>query len=262
MNIKETVQEEKLPMSPVRKKFIWIALPIWVAFTVLPLILIGILIGVNEQKYEWLIIVWVATVCVVGLLFLCFGTRWLTKKETEFELEHYAYLFKKSGVSDVETYAYEDREVGMTYTLTKEGVKAEWPEEGEQVFDDVKTNVRFLAWEDAEVSLATHNHMRRAHIALAIFPSFDSDIEQSQKHADMGMVILPMTEGLFAAIRAFGLDEKTFSADWSYLFYNPTDAMKQIVSRGRILTMCNKKTGKIFVDKRGNFVADNEPKEE
>ena len=67
---------------------------------------------------------------------------------------------------------------------------------------------------------------------------------------------MPMSEELFSAIKGFGLDDNIDDGNWTYLFYNPEDAFRQILKKGRIITMRNKKNGEIFVNKNGDFIGE------
>ena len=241
------------PLSPIRKKFLCIFLPIWCTATLIPLIVICVLMAMHgEEKYEPHILIWTAFTLGTGLICLGIFLPWLNRKEClERELKRFAYLFKDPKPLTETEVKIQVEFVGITYTLTQEGLTAEWEqkeEEGGQVFDEVQENCQFIPWNEAEFLLGTQKGFYCVHIALGIV-STDPNKD--------GAYIIPMQEKLFQAICAFGLKEK-LDGQWQYLFYNPQDAFKQILKRGRILEMRNKKTGKIFVDKHGNFFGDQE----
>lgn len=244
------------PLSPIRKKFLCIFLPIWCTATLIPLVVICVLMAMHgEEKYEPHILIWTAFTLGTGLTCLGIFLPWLNRKEClERELKRFAYLFKELKPLTETEVKIQDETTGMTYTLTQEGITAEWEQDEKtegQVFDEVQENRLFLPWDKAELLFASQKGFYCAHIALAIMPSANADVAEDYVH------IIPMQEKLFQAICAFGLKEK-LDGQWQYLFYNPQDAFKQILKRGRILKMRNKKTGKIFVDKHGNFLGDQE----
>ena len=236
------------PLSPIRKKFLCIFLPVWCTAALVPLIVICVLAAMyGEEKYEPHILIW--TACVLGSGLTCLGVflPWLNRREClERELNRFAYLFKDPQPLTENEVKIQTEFVRMTYTLTQEGLTVEWEqteEEGEQVFDEVQENRQFIPWDKAELLLASQKGGNCVHIALAVA----SDV----------VYLIPMQEKLFQAICTFGLKEK-LDGQWQYLFYNPQDSFKQILKRGRILEMRNRKTGKIFVDKHGNFLGDQE----
>lgn len=51
-------------MSPVRKKFLKIFLPIWLIATVVPLIVFSVLAAKNEEKYEIYLIIFALQYCL------------------------------------------------------------------------------------------------------------------------------------------------------------------------------------------------------
>ena len=96
--------------------------------------------------------------------------------------------------------------------------------------------------------MATQQQVRRVRLALAIFSTNPASQDAT--------LFVPLYEQVFQAVKAFGLEERIKDGSWDYLFYNPQDAFKQIITKGRILTMRNKKTGKLFVDKQGDFIGE------
>ena len=85
------------PLSPIRKKFLCIFLPIWCTATLIPLVVICVLMAMHgEEKYEPHILIWVAVTLGTGLTCLGIFLLWLNRKEClERELKRFAYLFKE-----------------------------------------------------------------------------------------------------------------------------------------------------------------------
>ena len=245
MKLREIIQKEKEWMSPLRWTINYIIIPIWAAISFVPLVVVISLMIVDDVKYMSVFIVgmiWIAIMYIALLIALPF----ITKKETQIELERYSYLFKEA--KEIENIPLVIVDESLTYTLDKDGARMEVPpEEGEQVFDEAKENVFYIPWERAEIAFATQTYLRRVHIALAVFPMDEN----------APPFFIPFNEDVYAFIKKIGLD-KQFGADWAYLFYNPEDAFKQILTKGRILKMRNKKTGEVFVDAQGNFIGDKE----
>lgn len=254
MKLREALKQEKAEMSPLRWKFNYTVLPIYLALVLLPCIPVLILMGIDEEKFLPVLIVWACVFVVLTVAMLC-AIPLMTKKETKIELERYGYMFKEP-LPLTEENVKINGTLGddLTYILTKDGVTAEWQEEQQeegQVFDEMKENLHFVPWKEATFALATQSRLRRVHIAVAVL------FEESEDGMEGCAYFLPMTEELFAAIHAFGLQDK-LGSDWDYLLYNPEDAFKQILTKGRIITMRNKKTGKLFVNKYGEFIGDEE----
>lgn len=244
------------PLSPIRKKFCRIFLPIWCTAAIVPLIVICVLMAVyGEEKYEPYMVIWAVCVLGSGLTCMAIFLPWINRKETvQRELQRFGYLFKEPKPLTENEVQIQVEFYGLTYTLTKDGVLVKWEkteQDGEQVFDEVQENRRFLPWNEVELSLATQKGRYCVHIALAIL------FDQTADHASGTAYFIPMHEKLYQAVCAFDLKDKLDSG-WAYIFYNPEDAFNQIMKRGRILVMRNKKTGKIFVDKNGNFLGDEE----
>ena len=245
MKLKERIRRNKEIMSPLRRTINYTVIPIWLLIYILPLAVVIPLMIIDEEKYFFVFVacmVWWVFWLILPLALLPF----LTKKETQIELECYNYLFQDPKEVMDEPLVVVDEE--LTYYLEKDGARMEFPaEEGEQVFDEAKENVFYIPWERAEVALATQSHLRRVYIALAVFPMDE----------DAPPFFIPLNEDVYAFIKKMELD-KQLGADWTYLLYNPQDAFEQILTKGRILKMRNKKTGKIFVDAQGDFIGDEE----
>ncbi len=242
---------EKEQMHPLRYKTNYVLVPLYLflglALVVGVIVLDATVLG-NEDAPGLLTYLGLAFFVCASVALIAFSS-FVSKKELQAEKARYSYLFTPVAGLEKESVTVNVEE-GISYTLTKEGIKAEWDEGEEQVFDDVRNNVRFVDWEDAELSLATHNHFRRIHIALAVL--FDSSYGEKEFPVP-DVFIIPLTEEVFSALEKFELKEK-LSADWVYLLYNPEDAFKQILARGRILKMRNKKTGKVFVNEKGELL--------
>ena len=237
-------------MSPIRKKFLKIFLPVWLIATVVPLIIFSVLAAKNEEKYEIYLIISCFAILFVGLGCLAYFLPKLAKKEAQYEqIEHYGYLFREPLPLNEEKTVCIESEFAR-YILTQEGVReiATDKVEKEEIFEEIEGNGLFVAWDTAGLFLATQTYNRRVHLALAIF--------SQEPEANGAYMILPMSEKLFSAIKGFGLDDNIDDGNWTYLFYNPEDAFRQILKKGRIYEMRNKKTGEIFVDKNGNFLGD------
>ena len=235
-------------MSPIRKKFLKIFLPVWLSATVIPLVVFSVLSAKNEEKYEIYLIICCFAILFVGLGCLAYFLPKIAKKEAQYEqLTHYGYLFKEPLPLDGNESICIQSEFAH-YILTQEGVREIVINnmKQERVFEEIDENSLFIAWDTANLFLATQTHMQRVYLALAIF---SGEPEMAGVH-----MILPMSEELFSAIKGFGLDDNIDDGNWEYLFYNPEDAFRQILKKGRIVTMRNKKTGKIFVNKNGDFI--------
>ena len=242
--------------SPKVRKMVRTYLIVYLAIILSLLIPVLVLLGLDENKYMPTLYVWIALV-LAGVVIMLFVQRAAVCEQAKFCMEKYAYLFQSPRLFDEKTLTV--KADGAVYTVTADGVKVEWAVSEDvttvQVFDEVKENVHFVAWIDAYFALATVSepfHLqpfyRLVHIALAVLPE-----EQTGEGIESDPLILPMSEALFSAMHTFGVMEK-LQADWAYLFYNPQDAFKQILQKGLIVKMRNKKTGKVFVDEKGNFI--------
>ncbi len=246
MRLKEQIQFEKQQMHPWRWRLIYIGVPLYlflalggcVAAVLVDVFALGAADGPGILTFVgigWFILLSVATILL---------SSFITKVELKREMERYGYLLSEPAPLTGETVKINEVD-GVSYTFEKGGITFEWEaEEGGQVFDEMRENLIFVPWEDADLCLATQNAFRRVHIALAIAPH--------DPEAEGGAFIIPMSEEVYSAMHAFGLMERT-SADWAYLRYNPQDAFKQILAVGRILKMRDRKTGKVFVDETGEF---------
>lgn len=250
------MHKQRQTLSLIRKKFLRIFLPIWLSITLIPLIVICVLMArYGETKYEPHMLIFNACTLGVGLCSLAIFLPWINRKEAvERELKRFAYLFKEPKPLTEKEVVIQDEYMGMTYTLTQNGILAEWEkteQEEEQVFDEAQENRRFTPWKETNFMLATQKGFYCVHIALAVI------FEQTADHTEGMAYFIPMREELYQAICAFDLKDK-LDGGWTYLIYNPKDAFEQIMKKGRITVMRNKKTGKIFVDKNGNFTGDEE----
>ncbi len=232
-------------MTPFRWRILNWGVPAYVAVMLLPApIGIGLLAAGNDAGlivcYAWF--GWLIAVNIAALVLLALATRVDVKNE----LARYHYLFEAPKTLSDEPLVIPDGE--FTYTLTSECARLELPPiEGEQVFDEAQENVFHIPWRRAELALATQSEYRHVYIALAVFPP--------EMDEDLIPFFIPITEDAFAFIKKMGFDSK-LGGDWDYLFYHPEDAFKQLVLKGRILTMRNKKTGKLFLGEDGNFLGD------
>ncbi len=235
---------EKEQMHPLRWKILYIGLPLYflLGFGVsIGGILVDVFVLGAEEGPGLLTFIVVGLFIICSTMLLIFSSK-VTKMEVRAEMQTFAYLFKEPTPLESETFVEKIDEIGVTYTLDKNGVRIEWEaEEGEQVFDEVQENRISLSWDEVDLCLATQAIFRRAQLALAIVP-----------RTNPVAFILPMNEKVYAAMHTFELMDKT-AADWAYLHYNPQDAFRQIILHGRILTMRNKKTGKKFVNENGEF---------
>ena len=238
--------KHKAPLSPLRKKFNSIFLPIWCTVAAVPLIVICVLAAIHGwENYESHILIWAAFVLGSGLICLATFLPWINRKEAlERELKRFSYLFQDPKPLTENEIKIQMEFVKMTYTLTQDGVTVEWEqteEAGGQVFDEVQENRQYIPWDRAKLLLATQKGGYCVHIALAVA----TDV----------IYFIPMQEKLFQAICAFRLKEK-LDGQWQYLFYNPQDAFKQIFKKGRILEMRDKETGKLLADQSGNSLGE------
>ena len=220
-------------MNPLRRKFINIALPIYLAVSMLPLVAAFPLMILEEGKYAVLVaclwFVWFL-LSSAGMLY---ASARMSVKEADAERAHYGYLFQEPAKAK-DVLIVPDEE--LCYTLDKDGVRLEIPSEGgEQVFDELNENAFYVAWERADFVLATQSYMRRVYLAFAVL-SLDFDAPP---------FFVPLNEEVYAFIKEKGFDKK-LGADWEYLRYNPEEAFKQILLRGRIVKYLDKKDGEPF----------------
>lgn len=243
MTLKEKREQRKASMSPFRWKILTVGLPLYVLLLLFPApIIIGLLAAKNDAgiivAYAW--IPWMVLVNVAAFVLLALAT----KVDVKIEMERFSYLFKEPEPFEEESLTVTDED--LVYTLDKDGVQLEFPdEEAGQVFDEAKENVFYIPWERAEFALASQSINRRVYLAIAVFAMDD----------DLVPFFIPLDEKVFAFMKKTGLDKK-MDGNWTYLTYNPENAFKQLVTKGRIVKMYNKKTGKLFVDGRGNFIGD------
>ncbi len=170
--------------------------------------------------------------CIVWLVF-----SWKKCVQEELALckAEYAYLWKTQFPA-AEPFETADEESGVTYTVTEEGIRARFPFEGEQVFDEVTENECFIPWARTRLALATCNPYFTVKLALAVLDTgtllMEADGEPSYEEPH----ILPLSEQLVCAVKSYGLEEN-MGEHWIYLLYNPDDAIKQIYQRGYIGVM-------------------------
>lgn len=242
MNRKEWIRNKKDNTSPFRWKMMTVGLPLYVLFS-LSLLVTFVWMILTEHVEAVAVIVWIGCLGFVNVGMVFLSMR-LTKEDVKFEMQRFSYLFEKDIAFEDECLLIADGE--LTYTLEKEGVKLEFPDEGAgQVFDEARENVFYIPWERAEIGLASQSVRRRVYLAIAVFSMDEYMIP----------FFIPLDEKVFAFMRKIGLDQK-MDHFWSYLLYNPENAFKQLVTKGRIVKMYNKKTGKIFVNEAGDFLGD------
>lgn len=239
MGLLQQIKLEKQQMHPLRWKLVYIGAPLYLLLG-LGLTIGGILVDVfvlGAEEGPGLLTFIVLGLFVISSVLLLVSSAKITKMEVRDELQNFAYLFQTPTPLESETLVEKIDEIGVVYTLDKNGVRIEWEaQEGEQVFDEVQENHLSFEWHEVDLCLATQTICRRAQLALAIVP-----------RTNPVAFILPMNENVHKAMHAFNLMEKT-TEDWAYLTYNPQDAFKQIIWCGRIVKMRNKKTGKKILD--------------
>ena len=221
MKLIERIRKKKEIMTPLRWKVNYVWAPIYCAVVLIPLLVFDFLMLAFDGVFTLLFLVWLGILLVTALAFPWVFIK-LTKWETEVELKRFAYLFEPAKA--LEEDCVEVEEDGVTYALNRDGVRVILPIETERVFEEANENSFFLDWRDADVAFASQTHLRRVHIALAVF---DRDMEYPP-------LFIPMNENLYRAIKAYGLDEK-MGEDWEYLQKNSQDAFKQILTKGRIV---------------------------
>jgi hypothetical protein len=236
MKLKEIIEEEKKIMSPLRRKMNTIILPLYLSINLPPILIVIPLMIVDAGRYFPIFIAYMVVMALttVGILATI---PWMNKKETEIELERFDYLFHSAKPVEGEKVQVVDEDV--VYTLSKEGIHIKLPLQMEKVFEEANEDSFFFDWREVELALATQSHLRRVHLALAVF----------DRSMEVPPFFIPMSEELFSAIQAFDLQDK-IGVEWLYVQYNPKDAFKQILTRGRILKMRNRKTGKVLTEKQ------------
>lgn len=254
MSLKEIIQLHKAEMTPKRRTFHYVVSPICVSVFAL-LCLAGVVLATMDIDRFF-----PAFVGLAGAGF-CVFIGWLiaglalAKAEVGMEIRSFSFLFEKPKPLTGDCVTVKDAEEGLTYTLTKSGLKIRFPETEEAVFDETQENVRFLAWDDVEFYTATDNRSRRVWLALGVMDVAGRSVDAEAYEEEMFFV--PVTEEVFSAVAAFGLEDK-MSAEWFYLQYNPQDAFKQILAKGYIGKMYDPRTGEMFADEDGNFYGDEE----
>ena len=236
MKLKEILEEEKKIMSPLRWKMNSTIVPLYLSIIFLPLLIVIPLMTVDEVKYFPVFIAYMV-VFVLASVGILATIPWMNKKETEIELERFGYLFHPAKPIEGEKVQVVDEDV--IYTLSKDGIHIKVPVQTEKVFEEANEDSFFFDWREVELALATQSHLRRVHLALAVF----------DRSMEVPPFFIPMSEELFSAIQAFDLQDK-IGVEWLYVQYNPKDAFKQILTRGRILKMRDRKTGKVLTEKQ------------
>ena len=244
-------KKEKEMMSPFRKKINYIFLPIYVGGFLVFTVVATVLGAIDAEKFFPVTVAWAIFLVLYGLSFF-FIVPWINRTERNLELERYAWLFAEPAPLEkesVELYVEEDE---ISYTLTKDGLRAEWEQEGEQVFDEARENVHFIPWKDAEFTLASRTLVRRIEFALGVLFEVEEENRPANAEKAYGAYVVPLTEEVYQAICAFGLTEK-MPIEWRYLFYNPKDAFGQILVKGMIDDFHDVETGKVIKEGEENF---------
>ena len=254
MSLKEMIQAEKAEMTPQRRTFNYVVCPIAFSLVAVLLLVAIVLMTMDEAVFApvFFCLIGVAVFLLVALLL---WGLFLAKAEVGIELKKYAFLFEEAKPIEGDEVTAKDREAGLTFTLTKGGLKIRFPETEEAVFDETQENVRFLRWDDTEFYTATDNRSRRVWLAVGVMDVAGRSVDAEAYEEEM--YFLPIDGAVYSAIVAFGLEEK-MSAEWYYIRLNPQDAFKQILAKGYIGKMYNPKTGEMFLDEDGNFYGDEE----
>lgn len=232
-------------MSPVRKKILKIFLPIWFAFSLLPLIPLCILMGIDEERYLPYVVIWAVVVLFVGLIWLACFLPWINKKEKLLAVwDNYGYLTQDS-FAEAEEFETKDDETGIVYTVQRDGLKIVFPlpEGYVQVFDEAPDNVEFLPWERTRMALASSNERLTVKMAVAVLDVSTAQMDEDGATSYEEPFFIPLSEQLVRAIKSFGLEEK-MDGGWEYLLYNPQDAIAQIYRRGYVRVLRDRQTGK------------------
>ena len=238
-------------MSPFRKKINYIFLPIFLGVFLVFTLVMSILMAIDEEKFLPVAIAWAIFFGLWVIAFL-FIIPWINRTETNIELERYAWLFAEPAPLDkesVEMYVEEDE---ISYTLTKEGLRVEWEQQGEQVFDEIRENLHFIPWNEAEFTLASRTLVRRIEFAIGVLFEVEEENRPAGAEKAYGAYVVPLTEEVYRALCAFGLIEK-MPIEWRYLSYNPKDAFGQILVKGMIGDFHDVQTGKVIKEGEENF---------
>lgn len=240
MSTRTLFSEMKKEMPRGRFVYLTLVLPLYALLVLGGAVAAIFLMNTGEKNGVPVLAIFLAFALLCTIIVIVWNFT-LKAKAKQRELARYGYLFTTPRSFEDETLVVGNvEEEGVSYTLSKEGIKAEWAlEEGEeQVFDEVQENAFFAAWQDAEFALASQSRWDRVYLALAVIP-FDPSGEEEY----LPPMILPMEEKLFAALHAFGLQDK-LETDWLYLQYNPKDAFKQILKYGYVKRLYDRDTGK------------------
>lgn len=216
-------------MTPLRWKINYVWSPIYCAVVLIPLLAFDFLMLAFDGVFTVLFLVWLGILLVTALAFPWVFIK-INKIETEIEVKRFAYLFESAKPLEEEETKVVDE--GLTYLLSKDGVRVIVPVKVEQVFEEVSENSFFLDWRDVELAFASQTHLRRVHIALGVF---DRDMEYPP-------LFIPMNEAVYQVIEGYKLYEK-IGDEWTYLRENTEDAIKQILAKGRIVRKKLEKTG-------------------
>lgn len=250
MTTEEIKKMERELMSPFRKKINFLFLPIYLGVFLVFTVVATVLGAIDADKYFPVTLAWAIFFALWGLSLL-FIIPWINRTERDIELERYAWLFQPAaplGKESVEIYVAEDE---ITYTLTKDGMRAEWEQQGEQVFDEMRENLHFVPWNEAEFTLASRTVSRRVQFALAVLFEVENAPTQGDEKA-YGGYLLPIDEEVYKAISAFGLVDK-MPIEWRYIQYNPKDAFMQILVKGMMDDFHDVNTGKVIAEGEENF---------
>lgn len=250
MTTEEIKKMERELISPFRKKINCVFLPIYLGVFLAFTAVTTILMCVDENKYFPVALAWAIFFALWGLSLL-FIVPWINRTERDIELQRYAWLFNSPAPLEKESVEISVPEDEITYTLTKDGMRAEWEQQGEQVFDDMRENLHFVPWEEAEFTLASRTVSRRVQFALAVLFEVEGMPTGGEEKA-YGGYLLPIDEEVYKAIFAFGLEDK-MPIEWRYIRYNPKDAFMQILLKGMMDDFHDVTTGKVIAEGDENF---------
>ena len=251
---------------PLRKKIIRVGIPLYLLLIALlgcAVVADVVLLGATDAPGVLSIVA--TAVYLAGSVMLVVLSKKVEKIEIQAEKARFSFLLTEPTYSEIDQVTVE-LNIGSCI-LTRAGMSVKYFEPREQVFDEVVEGEEFLPWDKLDVFLASKVENRQVSLALALFRAvpfvtvFNPEQEENQPIAAEEVddrpssFFLTMTEEVYAAICVFGLKER-LGSDFLYLTYNPDDAFKQLFRKGRIVEMRNKKTGKLFVDGKGNFLGD------
>lgn len=238
-------------MSPFRKKINYVFLPIFLGVFLVFTAVMSVLMAIDEERFLPVAIAW-AIFFGLWLIAFLFIIPWINRTETNIELERYAWLFAEPAPLDKESVHLYVEEDELSFTLTKDGLRVEWEQQGEQVFDEIRENLHFVPWKEAEFTLASRTLVRRIEFAIGVLFEVETESRPANAEKAYGAYVVPLTEETYQAICAFGLVEK-MPIEWRYLFYNPKDAFKQILVKGMLGDFHDVETGKVIKEGEENF---------